>query len=63
MAYRKSYSRGGYSRKRAPARRKATRRAPAPQIVKLVIEHTGASPVARPEMAGLTAKRAKKATF
>ena len=65
MPYRKSYSRG-YSRKparRAPARRKTTRRAPAPQIVKLVIEHTGAGTVARPEAAGLTPKRDTKAKF
>lgn len=65
MAYRKSYTkRGSYraTRKAAP-RRKTTRRAPAPQIVKLVIEHTGMSTVARPEAAGMVEKRANKAKF
>lgn len=66
MAYRKSYSsRGSYraKSKRSAPRRKTTRSAPKPQVFKLVIEHTGLSPIARPEAAGLTAKRDTKAKF
>lgn len=77
MAYSRSRSYRGYSRasrrsvggrrrtfvsRARTSRRRVTSRAP--QTVKLVIEHTGLSPVARPEAMGLIEKpKGGKAKF